>query len=209
MTTPPKPSALDGYLFPNVEKILLAARELFFSLGFQSVSQDLLARRAKVSEAVLAKHFVDLHSVLEAVIEREADRIAAGINLQPTNKEEFWMGVRQYGYNLLALLNRPEVLNLDRLMHEEARHHQRLAELYFKATYERSLDELSAIISLGQSKKFITLIVPAHTLAQWLLCMWESTQVGKARLGLTQQPFKDPQTWVDDCVDHLFAQDSW
>jgi TetR/AcrR family transcriptional regulator, mexJK operon transcriptional repressor len=194
---------------PVVERILRAAQALFFAHGFAAVSTELLAREACVSKATLYKHFADLHAVLEAVIEREADLLTVGVPELPHTAAAYWTALRTYGVNLLTLLNRTDVIHLDRLLHEQARGHPRLGQLYFDATYGRALGELGTIITYGQTRKFIRTDADAAVLAEWLLSMWEAMAFQKARLGLTTTPFPNPQGWVDQCVDRLFGADVW
>jgi TetR/AcrR family transcriptional repressor of mexJK operon len=190
-------------------RILAAARMLLFADGMDGVTTERLARAAQVSKTSLYRHFPDLSSLVEAVIADEAARISHGLPREPTYASDFWTALKTYGANLLALLNRPDVIRLDQLMHEQARRHPRLGARFFDATYGRSLRELEALLTYGVARGFIRQPVNPPRDAEMLLSLWEGFAFGRARLGLTDRPFPDPQGWADACVDRLFPADVW
>lgn len=146
---------------------------------------------------------------LEAVIAHEAGRISHGLPREPTDASEFWSALTAHGSNLLALLNRPDVIRLDQLMHEQARRHPRLGTRFVDATDGRSLRELAALLACGAARGFIRQPVDPLRDAEMLLSRWEEFAFGRARLGLTDRPCPDPQGWSDACVDRLFPADAW
>jgi TetR/AcrR family transcriptional regulator, mexJK operon transcriptional repressor len=190
-------------------RILAAARTLLFERGMDGLTTDRLARQAQVSKTSLYKHFPDLSSLLEAVIASEAERISHGLPQEPAHTSEFWEALKTYGANLLALLNRPDVIRLDQLMHEQAHRHPQLGARFFAATYGRSLRELESLLSYGVARGFIRQPVEPQRDAEMLLSLWEGFAFGRARLGITDQPFPDPAGWAAACVDRLFPADVW
>jgi len=173
------------------------------------LTTDRLARHAQVSKSSLYKHFPDLSSLLEAVIAGEAERISHGLPQEPAHTSAFWEALKTYGANLLALLNRPDVIRLDQLMHEQAHRHPQLGARFFAATYGRSLRELEALLRYGVARGFIRQPVDPQRDAEMLLSLWEGFAFGRARLGMTDQPFPDPVGWAAACVDRLFPADVW
>ncbi|NJN00351.1 MAG: TetR/AcrR family transcriptional regulator [Aquincola sp.] len=173
------------------------------------LTTDRLARQARVSKTSLYRHFPDLSALLEAVIAGEAARISYGLPQEPAHASAFWEALKTYGANLLALLNRPDVIRLDQLMHEQARRYPQLGARFFAATYGRSLRELEALLSYGVARGFIRRPVAPQLDAELLLSLWEGFAFGRARLGLTDQPFPDPKGWAAACVDRLFPADVW
>ena len=190
-------------------RILAAARELLFAHGMDGLTTDRLARLAKVSKTSIYKHFADVSVLLEAVIAVEAARISFGLPREPSTAGEFWQSLKVYGTNLLQLLNRPEVIRLDQLMHEQARRHPDLGTRFFDATYGRSLRELSAMLAYGVEHSFVRQPIDPHRDAELLLSMWEGFAFGRARLGLCDHPFPAPSAWADACVDRLYPNDVW
>lgn len=190
-------------------RILGAAKALLFAHGVDGLTTDRLAREAQVSKTSLYKHYPDVSVLLEAIIAGEAARISHGLPEEPSDACAFWGALKTYGANLLALLNRPEVIRLDQLMHEQARRHPQLGARFFDATYGRSLRELEAMLAYGVAHGFIRQPVDPPRDAELLLSLWEGFAFGRARLGLTGRPFPDPQQWADTCVDRLFPADVW
>ncbi len=182
---------------------------MLFSQGMEGLTTDRLARGARVSKTSIYKHYPDISALLEAVISDEASRISYGLPREPAVASAFWQSLKAYGANLLQLLNRPEVIRLDQLMHEQANRHPSLGSRFFEATYGRSLRELEAMLTFGVARGFIRQPIDPRTDAELLLSMWEGFAFGRARLGLTTRPFPDPQGWAESCVDRLFHADVW
>ncbi len=193
----------------SAARIRAAARKLLFAQGMDGLTTDRLAREAQVSKSSLYKHFPDLSALVESVIADEAARISHGLPCEPSDASDFWTAIKTYGANLLALLNRPDVIRLDQLMHEQARRHPQLGARFFEATYGRSLRELEALLAYGVARGFIRQPVNPPRDAEMLLSLWEGFAFGRARLGLTDRPFPDAQGWADACVDRLFPADVW
>jgi TetR/AcrR family transcriptional regulator, mexJK operon transcriptional repressor len=191
------------------DRIVSSAKALIFAHGFSGLTGDLLAQEASVSKSTLYKHFRDLAAVFDAVVRQEADTLSFPAPPQPHTNAAFWNSLKSYGENLLHLLNRPEIIKLDRLMHEQVRYHTELGRSYFDQTYGRSLQEVTAMIAYGQSLRFIRDPEPAERLAAQLLGMWESLRFVQARLGLVDKPFDDPQAWAALCVNRLCPNDVW
>lgn len=190
-------------------RLLHTARELFFAEGFHGVTTDRIARAARVSKATLYKHFPDMGLLLQAVIEREADTIPGDGPERPATAADFWSALRQYGGNLLTLLNRADVIRFDRLIHEQARTHAGLGERFFDATYGRALRDLEAMLAYGMGQGFIQSSTTPGEDAEMLLSLWESIAFNRARLGLSAQPFPDPARWVERCIERLYPNDVW
>jgi AcrR family transcriptional regulator len=185
------------------EKILAAARRLFFQQGFEKVSTDLLAKEASVSKATLYKYFPSMAAVLRAVVGAEVDVFVRGIPTQVLTREEFEETLIRYGTNLLNFLNQSEIIQFAQLMFEEARSNPDIASEFYAAAYDRTLKDLSQIIQQGLEQGFLISPLTSDELAEQLLGMWEGFCFIRAQLGLTKKPFKQPQQWSDKCVQTL------
>lgn len=185
------------------EKILAAARRLFFQQGFEKVSTDLLAKEASVSKATLYKYFPSMTAVLRAVVEAEVDVFESGIPTQVLTRKDFEMTLIRYGTNLLHFLNQSEIIQFAQLMFEEARSNPDIASEFYAAAYDRTLKDLSQLIRQGLDQGFLVSPLTADELAEQLLGMWEGFCFIRAQLGLTQKPFKHPQQWSKKCVQTL------
>jgi len=186
------------------ERILLAARALFFENGFSEVSGDALCKAARVSKRSLYKYFGDMSGVLIAVVAREGDLFESSVDTHPATAPAFLDELINYGTRLLTLLNTSFCLKLDRTMHEEARRNPDIAASFYKNTYGRGFDEITELIQHGLEKGFVVHHAEAHDLADHLISMWEGLRFVQARLGLSEVPFEDPEKWSRHCVEILF-----
>lgn len=188
---------------PPRSRILLAAKELFFQRGFARVSTDDLAQAASVSKATLYRHFEGLNGVLRAVVEAEVESFEQGVPTDAETKEEFSEALCSFGSNLLAFLNRPEIIRFSQLMFEEARSHPDLASDFYSCAYGRTQDDLSRLIQQGMDFCFLRSELNARDLAEQLLGLWEGFGFVRALLGLTNKPFENPEEWSRSCVHTL------
>ena len=187
------------------ERIITAARHLFFKQGFEKVSTDLLAREASVSKATLYKYFPNMGAVLRAVLEAEVDVFETGISTSVATKEEFEALLIRYGTNLLKFLNQSEIIEFSQLMFEEARFNPDIANEFYGAAYGRTIKDLSCIMEQGLVRGFLVSSLTPDELAEQLLGMWEGFCFIRAQLGLTKKPFKHPQQWSKKCVQTLLS----
>lgn len=185
------------------ERILAAARRLFFQQGFEKVSTDGLAKEASVSKATLYKYFPSMTAVLEAVVEAEVDVFERGIPTEVSTREEFEATLIHYGMNLLHFLNQSDIIQFAQLMFEEARSNPEIARVFYMAAYDRTVKDLSQIIQQGLEQGFLISSLTSDELAEQLLGMWEGVCFIRAQLGLTKKPFKQPQQWSEKCVQTL------
>jgi TetR/AcrR family transcriptional repressor of mexJK operon len=185
------------------ERIIAAARRLFFGQGFERVSTDLLAAEASVSKATLYKYFPSMNAVFRAVIDAEIEVFESGVPDAISTPADFETALVHYGTNLLTFLNQSDIIQFTQLMFEEARAHPDVAREFYAAAYGRTLNDLSQIIEHGLSNGFLVSPLTADELAEQLLGMWEGFRFIRAHLGLTQTPFEQPQQWSEKCVRTL------
>lgn len=185
---------------PPRSRILLAAKELFFSQGFASVSTDDLAQAASVSKATLYRHFEGLNGVLRAVVEAEVEGLEQGVPTDVETEEEFTEALVGFGSKLLRFLNQPEIIRFSQLMFEEARSHHDLARDFYSCAYGRTQDDLSRLIQQGIDLGYLRSEHSASDLAEQLLGLWEGFGFVRALLGLTSQPYENPEKRSRSCV---------
>jgi TetR/AcrR family transcriptional repressor of mexJK operon len=188
-------------------RILDAARELFFREGFSAVSTDRLSKEAGVSKTSIYKYFGDMAGVFAAVVTREGDAYQLGFGELPATKAAFWRDLVNFGERLLTLLNQGFCIQLDRMLHEEARKQPELVRRFYDLAYGRAHVELAGLIAHGQARGFVRKPQSADDLADNLLSMWEGLCVVRSRLGLSERPFADPAAWSKQCVKALFERD--
>ncbi|MEM6547465.1 MAG: TetR/AcrR family transcriptional regulator [Pseudomonadota bacterium] len=190
------------------DRIVKAARRLYFSQPVSTVSVDLLAREASVSKTTLYKYFPETDEVLRAVVEAEAERFETGVPTTVDGPEELRNVLIQYGEKLLGFLNESEIIQFSRVMHEEARTHPDVARTFYNAAYGRSHGKISALIDEGLKAGYLRSSLDSDDLAEQLLGMWESLRYVRAQLALTDRPYPDPRAWSEKCVATLLGQAS-
>jgi AcrR family transcriptional regulator len=189
------------------ERILEAARTLFFAEGVAAVSTDRLCRQAGVSKSTLYKYFGDMGGVLTGVVRREGDSFTTGVMTAPDTADAFWGSLIAYGINLLTLLNQPHCIQFDRMLHEEARQRPEISRPFYDAAYGRSHQDVTALVAHGQARGYIRKPQRAEWLADNLISMWEGLAYTRTRLGLADRPYPDPPGWARHCVEVLFEGD--
>lgn len=159
-------------------RIVRAARNLFFSEGFERISVERLAQTANVSKSTLYKYFGDMRGVLRAVVEGEADQFY----FEPESPLDTAQALKTHlvglGAALLTLIDSPEKVRFDQLIHEQARSHPELAEEYFQAIYVPMQRLLIGHIERGQRLGLFRCNADPAVLADQLLSMW----LGLARI---------------------------
>lgn len=190
---------------PTETRILDAARALFFTEGFGSVTTDRLCREAAVSKTSLYKYFGDMGGVLAAVVKREGDAFTVGVDAKPETPEALRAALIAYGTNLLTLLNQPFCVQFDQMMHEEARSRPEIARLFYDAAYGRSHRDITAILADAHGCGLIRAGVDPSLLADNLISMWEGLGYVRTRLGLQARAAENPEQWATHCVDMLIA----
>ena len=186
-------------------RIFESARRLFFSEGFAGVTVDRLVREAGVSKSTLYKYFGDMPGVLRAVAEREADRFSFDDTEVPDGAGAFEDRLIATGTELLTLIGKPEKIQFDRLVLEQARSHPELAETYYKAIYARTQAHLASFLREGQSRGILRQDVSAQVLADQLLSMWLGLATTRAHLGLKGARKPSPEQRSREAVKTLLG----
>lgn len=186
-------------------RILESGRELFLKEGFSAITTERLAREAGVSKTSIYKYFGDMSGVFQAVVRQTGTSFILGVPERPESAGAFHEALIRYGENLLKLLNRPDMIQFDRMLHEEARGNPQMARLFYDTAYGDSHRFLTNLIRYGQERKFTSTRADAGQLAEYLLCMWEGLAFVRARLGINRRPFASPRERAADCVETLFG----
>ena len=165
-------------------RILASAKNLFFTEGFDRVSVERLSKDAGVSKSTLYKYFGDMPGVLKAIAETEADQFDFSVGPDEQTAKDLEERLVDLGARLLEEIDAPGKVQFDRLVHEQARHHPKLAEVYYMALYQRTQDHLSALIELGQQKGLFRNDASPDLLADQLLSMWLGLNRTRTVLGV-------------------------
>lgn len=186
-------------------RLIAAARQLFFAAGYSGVSTEQLARRAGVSKSTLYKYFGDMHGVLRAVAESEADHFEFDMSRAPPTAPEFEAALVAFGSELLQLILQEDKLKFDRLMFEQARSSPDIAEIYYTSAIERTQEHLEELLEYGRNNGFLKDDVNIRNLSDHLLSMWQGLASVRLRLGLRLGSPLDFDGWSRSCVETLLS----
>jgi len=187
------------------DRLVAAARRLFFRHGFAAVTTDMLAMEAGSSKATLYKHFGGKTELLSAVVENEGHRFWIEVGQIPTDKDQYAKALIDYGTGFLQLLADPEVRSFEHLMISEARSHPDGAATFHAHALVRTLSELTRIIQLGQARKIISSDHDAGALADMLLSSWKGMTHARLQLGLEDHPYPDTEAHVRRCLSIILG----
>lgn len=176
---------------PSEQRILTAARDLFFKHGFERVSTDSLAREAAVSKATIYRYFTNMTDVLERVTEAEISKFRGGTPPQITSRAELEIALKEYGTRLLTFLNAADTIEFTRLMHEEARSNPEIGRTFYKAAHERTQADLANMIRAGQIHGFVQTEPDPMDVAEDLMGLLEGLGMIRAQMGMSKIPFED------------------
>lgn len=176
------------------DRILHAARQLFFEHGFEKVSTDLLAREAAVSKASIYRHYENMADILRCVTEAEAVKFRELTPPKTDTIDELRAALIQYGTKLLTFLNGTDALEFARLMHEEARGNPDIGKTFFDAAYGQTQHDFAKMFVVAQDRGFISTTTSALDIAEDLIGLLEGLGMVRAQLGVSQKPYPDPET---------------
>ena len=188
------------------DRILRAGRKLFFDIGFQRVSTDMIVKEAAVSKASLYKYFPSMVELLKAVTVAEAVHFLPGEPKEAATLDELRAELIDFGAKLMRFLNRSEIFKFGQLMHEEARAHPEIAAEFYAAAHAQAIKYISVLMDQGLSKGYLDNRLSAEEMAMQLVGMWEGVPMVRAQLGVSKKPFPRPQDWAEKCVLTLLPE---
>ena len=185
---------------PSYDRILHAARRLFFEHGFEKVSTDLLAREAAVSKASIYRHFENMADVMRCVIEVEAAKYREPTPPKTETIPELRAALMQYGTKLLAFLNAADTMKCTRLMHEEARDNPHIGKTFFDAAYGQTQKDFALMFQSAQTKGVLSRATDPMDIAEDLMGLLEGLGMVRVQLGVTKAPYADIEKRVTRAV---------
>jgi AcrR family transcriptional regulator len=178
-----------------------AGRALFYRLGFQSVTTDMLAQEAGTSKSTLYSQFGDKTGLLSAVIEQEAARFWIGARDIPRTADGYYETLFGYGAAFLELLSDPDVQRFERLILSEAQAHPEGAGIFFARAHGATMDDLARLIAVGIKEAFIASRYPPLVLADSLSSVWRGITHARIQMGLNENGFDDIPAHVERGLD--------
>jgi len=125
-----------------------AAADLFLAQGYQGTSMEEIAAAARVSKQTIYTHFADKEALFADLVLGNVDRVdafVASLAQAGPATEDVAARLRQVARAYLAIVIRPEVLQLRRLVIAEAGRFPELARTYYERVPQRVYDALAAL----------------------------------------------------------------
>lgn len=187
------------------QRILSAARRLFFERGFENVSTDLLAKEASVSKASIYRIFDNMTDVLRCVTEREVDKFRETVPPSVETQDDLRNALTQYGQKLLTFLNEPETLKFSCLMHESARKNPEIGQTFYKAAFVQSQNDLAALFSRAEENGLLRKKIDPLEVAEDMISLFEGFGVVRVQFGVTEIAYEDVDKRVSRAVSTILA----
>ena len=185
------------------DRILHAARRLFFEHGFGQVSTDVLAREAAVSKATIYRHFENMADLLRCVTEAEALRFREITPPKTETIADLQTALIQYGTKLLTFLNEAETLEFARLMHEGARENPDIGETFFNAAYGQTQNDFAKMFAAAQNRGVLSDLTSPMDIAEDLIGLLEGLGMVRVQLGVIKVPYPDVQERTTRAVNTI------
>lgn len=185
------------------DRILHAARRLFFEHGFRQVSTDVLAREAAVSKATIYRHFENMADILRCVTEAEALRFREITPPKTETIADLQTALIQYGTKLLTFLNEAETLEFARLMHEGARENPDIGETFFNAAYGQTQNDFAKMFAAAQNRGVLSDLTSPMDIAEDLIGLLEGLGMVRVQLGVIKVPYPDVQERTTRAVNTI------
>ncbi|WP_179957615.1 TetR/AcrR family transcriptional regulator [Exilibacterium tricleocarpae] len=173
------------------ERIIDAARTLFFKYGVAAVSTDMLAKEANMSKATMYSRFKSKEEILVAVLDHECKQFFIPAFEAIDNEKDYRQAFINFGVNLLHFLEDPKIVRFDQLMLTQVLENPDMSKLFYKRAYEVTYSHLEDMIAHGQKKGFIKRKETPELLADLLLNSWEGKTYQKLLYGFKTSKFKD------------------
>lgn len=171
------------------DAILDVARAQFLAKGFERTTMDSIAGAAHVSKVTIFNHFRDKATLLEATVEREAQRLEQAV-LAAEDDGDPMAQLAQAGESLLSLLLSPEILALDRLLTTEPYRGTDVVRRFFAAGPKRGRAVVARLIG-DAARHGVMHTDDLDQAADDLLALWiGATWREEIALGLRPSPTK-------------------
>lgn len=132
---------------PPREAVEQAARELFIERGFDGVSVDEIARRARVSKPTIYAHYGDKSRLFIHILEEACTQLLTTIVEPATEQRSVPEVLLDLAYRYTRTVLAPEVLSLHRLFIAEAERFPELGRRYYAAGPETAHRALAEFLS--------------------------------------------------------------
>ncbi len=168
------------------DAILDAARRLMLAHGPDGIALDRIIGEAGISRSAFYSNFEDRDALIEALIERETDRLA------PPELDElpFDGAAVAFGERLLRFLVDPDMIGFEKLIASAAERAPQLPSRFYDAGPGRSMRCLSKLIERGVAEGILAPL-DADVAAEDLMALWQGMIRVEMTLGGAASPSDD------------------
>jgi len=175
------------------ERILKAARKLFFKNGYDAVSTDMIAKEARVSKSTLYSHVGDKKKILIAFVQKESERFFDMKFIPPKSFEDYRQAFVDFGVNLLGLLSEKDLRRFDQVMLSQSIKAPKISTVFYENAYEASHQHITDVIKFGQDKGYIKRKDDPEFLSELLCHSLIGKPYHKAMYGFKNSYHKNPK----------------
>ncbi|MEM6907827.1 MAG: TetR/AcrR family transcriptional regulator [Pseudomonadota bacterium] len=189
------------------DRLLAAAKDLFFSKDFNSVTTDMIAHAGSMSKSTIYKFYRSKDDLFAAVINAESERFGADALESFETYNDFRMSLQTYGENLLEFISLPSSCRFERMMMCHADEHTDTVRLFFDNAYLAAEERVTELIELAKKSGHIETKFDSRRLADFLLSMWRGREHVARQYALDQSPRSQIAFHVGECIEVLFGPD--
>jgi TetR/AcrR family transcriptional regulator, mexJK operon transcriptional repressor len=206
---PPDDVEPDGRTARKRRAILAAATEVFLDNGYVGASMDEVAAKAAVSKQTVYKQFRDKEHLFSEIILSTAVPVVEGFTSAFRTTLDDATEVRQAFHDLakrfLAILLRPDVLRMRRLVMAEADRFPEISGAWFERCFRASIEELGKamvrLVDRGLLRELADPTLAAYQFAG-LVMYWPMNQV--MFVGATARPTDEELDRIADRAADVF-----
>lgn len=165
------------------DRVIAAARKLFFEYAYQDVSTDALAAASKASKTTIYKRFKDKEAIFAAVIDHESLKYQRNIPAGGGD-DAIWSAVRDFGVALLELILDPQTARFEQLVVSQAHADRSMATLFYARAHGNAYERLAGLLEAGLERGEFALHSDLRTTAVDLVSLWKADLHERGQLSL-------------------------
>lgn len=182
------------------DRIVQAAKAVFFETGYSAASMSMIAARLGGSKATLYAYFKSKEELFRAIVEDQCAEVQDAVE-SVDGDGDVRRRLMDLGLRLTTLLMSESTVRTLQLLAEEAARTPELARLFLEVGLERGEAVLTAFFAEAQHKGLLDLPDPASAAKQFVALVKGHLHF-KLMLGLGQSVSEaDKRRQVEDAVD--------
>lgn len=182
------------------DRIIQAARAVFFETGYASASMSMIAQRLGGSKATLYAYFKNKEDLFAAIVAEQCCQVQDALDGE-FNDEDVRQSLTNIGMKLMELLMSDSSVRLLQLLIEEGPRSPELARLFMEAGPQRGEERMAEFFADAKARGRLNIPDPM-TAARQFSSLVKGNLHFKRTLGLIEQPAPDlVRQEVEDAVE--------